>query len=167
MLQGEYQISQNFKTETKSKLGLPKHTVIMTNRRMIVSCKQRFLFCFKHEWETSVLYKCAFTYVTAFVSIAIMHCRIVVRVCTLDIGDLFQTASLSVLVVTMDVGNHGPVRDGNQKGLPLIMSSCKASVSCASILHCKSKRRVGRGRAILALPSKKGVPVYLSSDDAR
>lgn len=59
MLHNEYQISTPFKTQVHVKLGLPRHTVILTNRRMIVSCKQRFLFFFKHEWETSVLYKCA------------------------------------------------------------------------------------------------------------
>ena len=56
LLSGEYQISQDFKTEVHG-CGLPRHTVIMTNKRMIVSCKQR---CFgRHEWETSILYKCA------------------------------------------------------------------------------------------------------------
>ena len=59
MLHNEYQISQPFKTKVHFKLGLPRHTVILTNRRMIVSCKQRFFFFFKHEWETSVLYKYA------------------------------------------------------------------------------------------------------------
>ena len=57
MLAGEYQISRDFKTEVKG-WGLPRHTVIMTNKRMIVSCKQCFLWFVRHEWETSVLYKC-------------------------------------------------------------------------------------------------------------
>jgi hypothetical protein len=60
LLAGEYQISQDFKTRTKG-WGLPRHTVVMTNKRMIVSCKQRFLFCMRHEWETSILYKCVLT----------------------------------------------------------------------------------------------------------
>lgn len=56
LLNGEHQISQSFKTKTRG-WGLPRHTVVMTTKRMIVSCKQRFLFFFRNEWETSILYK--------------------------------------------------------------------------------------------------------------
>jgi hypothetical protein len=58
LVAGERHVCERFETEVTWPF-VPQYKVQFTDQRLIIACTYTFLFCFKENWEVSLMYRCA------------------------------------------------------------------------------------------------------------